>query len=104
MVSNRSLASQLQASSKDDHDVLCRNRRVFGKRVRVRDRRSGQDDPRGQGGERAGGSRRLAQGDRREPGAGGPRGGAAIAKAKSRLSGGRGWGVCFWDGATAGGR
>src|SRR6266700_6697672 len=27
-VNKRSLASQLQASSRDDHDVLCRNRRV----------------------------------------------------------------------------
>src|SRR5438552_13787629 len=60
MVSNqRSRRCPLQASSRDDHGPLCRNRRVIGILERVRCGRERQDRWRGQGCERACGADRL---------------------------------------------
>src|SRR5262249_23359146 len=49
----RSPGDRLQASSRDDHGPLCRNRRVFGICERVRDGREWQDRAGRQGVERA---------------------------------------------------
>src|SRR5436305_12800219 len=82
MVSNqRSRACPLQASSRDDHGPLCRNRRVIGIRERVRCRGGRQDRSREQGFERACGADRLVWIARVWPGADRAGGGAAVAMA-----------------------
>src|SRR5882724_10101086 len=53
--------SLLQASARDDHGVLCRYRRLIGKREPVRCRRDGADRSRGEGSQRARGADRLVQ-------------------------------------------
>src|SRR5258705_13920068 len=57
--SQRSRTCPLQASSRDDHGPLCRNRRVIGMLERLRCRCEREDRSRGQGCDRAGGADRL---------------------------------------------
>src|SRR3954467_14685653 len=64
---------------RDSRGALCRNRRLLGTEQRVRGRRDGQDRARGQGGERAGGARRLLPAARPTAGPGRAGGGAAVA-------------------------
>src|ERR1700730_6255125 len=57
----RSRASPLQASSRDDHELLCRNRRIIGMLERVYFGRERQDRAGGEGAERAGCADRLVR-------------------------------------------
>src|ERR1700674_1545447 len=71
----------LHASSRDDHELLCGNRRVIGMLERVRCRWRRQDRAREQGCERAGGLDRLVSQARIELDADRSRGRAAVAMA-----------------------
>src|SRR5450631_3860805 len=79
----------LQASSRDDHGLLCRNRRVIGMLQHLRFGLERDDRAGGQGGERAGGADWVVPVAGLEPGADRLGGWTAVAMAVCRDAGSR---------------